>query len=189
VSFTQLAYTINGPLIAYGMGCFFWIPFANKLGVRLAFLTSSAGASLFGIWAALAPDFGQFVAARVISSFFYAAPEAFGPQIVADVFFLHERATFVSVFTVCQFSGFTMAGLIGGFAGQNLGWRWPSGLMVILSGAAFFVIFILFPETTYTKYTPLQFNLIVDGAIVQMRNEDSSTIGESGHQAAEDHQR
>lgn len=153
VSFEQLAYTVNGPLVAYGMGCFFWVPFANKLGVRLAFLTSSLFASLFGIWAALAPDFGQFVAARVVAAFFYAAPEAFGPQVVADVFFLHERATCTSVFTIFQFCGFTLAGLIGGFAGQNLGWRWPSWIMVILSGCAFVVILLFFPETTYTGYS------------------------------------
>jgi MFS family permease len=152
VSFEQLAYTVNGPLVAYGMGCFFWVPFANKLGVRLAFLTSSLFASLFGIWASLAPDFGQFVAARVVAAFFYAAPEAFGPQVVADVFFLHERATCTSVFTIFQFCGFTLAGLIGGFAGQNLGWRWPSWIMVILSGCAFVVILLFFPETTYTGY-------------------------------------
>ena len=134
-----------------GPQCFFWVPFANRFGVRVAFLISSFGAATFSIWAAVAPTFNQFIAARVLSSLFFSAPEAFGPQVVADILFLHQRATGVSIFTVLQFNGFALAGLIGAFATQNLGWRAPSWIMVILTYSIFLALLLFFPETTYTR--------------------------------------
>ncbi len=113
-------------------------------------IASICGACL-SIWAALAPSFGQFVAARVLSSFFYAAPEALGPQIVTDVFFLHQRATATSAFTLFQFLGFSLAGLIGGYATLNQGWRAPSWVMVIMTYIAFIGMTIMMPETNYTR--------------------------------------
>jgi hypothetical protein len=119
--------------------------------VRVSFLVSSFGAASFSIWAALAPTFSQFVASRVISSLFYAAPEAFGPQIVADVFFLHQRATCTSIFSSFQFLGFTFAGFIGGFATKNLGFHSPSWVMTGLTYGAFLAVAVMMPETSYTR--------------------------------------
>jgi MFS family permease len=133
--------------------------------VRAAFLASTLGAASLSIWAALASTFGQFVAARVLAAFFYAAPEALGPQIVADVFFLHQRATATGAFTLFQFLGFSLAGLIGGFATLNLGWRAPSWVMVYTTYGAFVGIAILMPETSYTRagrFVPGEKRTIVD---------------------------
>lgn len=127
------------------------------MGIRVSFLVATVGAASFSIWAAVAPRFGEFVAARVLSSFFYSSPECLGPQIVGDAFFLHERATVTGVFTFFQFVGFSIAGLIGGFATLNLGWRAPSWIMVIMSYGAFVGVFFMLPETTYTRggrFTP-----------------------------------
>lgn len=114
-------------------------------------MIASSCAATLSIWAALAPSFEQFVAARVLSSVFYAAPEALGPQIVTDVFFLHQRATATSAFTLLQFLGFSFAGLIGGYATSNQGWRAPSWVMVIMTFIAFIGITLLLPETNYTR--------------------------------------
>ncbi|KAJ5811775.1 hypothetical protein N7474_008076 [Penicillium riverlandense] len=150
-SLESVAYTVNGPLIAYGAGCLLWVPIGNLIGVRLSFLISAFGAATLSIWAALAPTFPQFVAARVLASLFFASPEAYGPQIVTDTFFLHQRAASTSVFTAFQFCGFTFAGFIGGYAAMNHGWRAPSWAMVIMSYIAFMVVAFIFPETTFTR--------------------------------------
>lgn len=86
-----------------------------------------------------------------MAAVFYAAPEAMGPQIVADVFFLHQRATATSVFTLLQFLGFSFAGLIGGYATLNMGWRAPSWVMVVMTYIAFILIIFTMPETNYTR--------------------------------------
>lgn len=99
----------------------------------------------------MAPSFSQFVAARVLAAIFYASPEAYGPQIVADTFFLHQRATATGVFTAFQFCGFTFASFIGGFATLNYGWRAPSWVMVIMTYIGFFILTLFFPETSYTR--------------------------------------
>lgn len=91
------------------------------------------------------------MAARVLAAVFYASPEAYGPQIIRDTFFLHTRATSTSVFTAFQFCGFTFASFIGGYATLNHGWRAPSWVMVIMTYTAFFVVAALFPETSYNR--------------------------------------
>lgn len=131
--------------------CLFWVPFSNVWGIRVSFLVATLGAASFSIWAAVTSHFGEFVAARVLASFFFSSPEALGPQIVADVFFLHQRATVIGIFTFWQFVGFAIAGLIGGFATLNLGWRAPSWIMVGLSYGCFLGVLFLLPETTYTR--------------------------------------
>lgn len=117
----------------------------------MSFLIATLGAATLSIWAAVTSNFGEFVAARVLSSFFFSSPESLGPQIVADVFYLHQRATVTGVFTFWQFVGFSIAGLIGGFATLNLGWRAPSWIMVAMTYGAFMAIFFMLPETSYTR--------------------------------------
>ncbi|KAF7548686.1 hypothetical protein G7046_g8592 [Stylonectria norvegica] len=151
ISLDLAAYSVNGPLVAYGIGCLIWVPVGNRIGSRLCFLVSSFGAATLTIWAALAPTFSQFVAARVLAALFYASPEAYGPQIVGDTFFLHQRATATGIFTAFQFSGFTFASFIGGFAALNHGWTAPSWVMVIMTYVSFLLLVLFFPETSYTR--------------------------------------
>lgn len=134
------------------MQCLIWVPVGNRIGSRLSFLISSFGAATLTIWAALAPTYGQFVAARVLAALFYASPEAYGPQIVGDTFFLHQRATATGVFTAFQFCGFTFAGFIGGFAALHHGWSAPSWVMVIMTYISFLILVFFFPETSYTRH-------------------------------------
>ena len=130
------------------------------------------------IWAALAPTFQQFVAARVLAALFYASPEAYGPQIVGDTFFLHQRATATGIFTAFQFCGFTFAGFIGGFAALNHGWSAPSWVMVIMTYIAFFLLVFFFPETSYARdYSRSPNNAVPRGYIDILRLNASSGGG------------
>ena len=85
-----------------------------------------ASALFFGttIWSAAATSYGSLVAARVLNAFAGAATEGLGAAVVADMFFLHERGRWMSVYIFFLVNGTTFGTIVSGFVITNLGWRW-----------------------------------------------------------------
>lgn len=109
------SYSIGGPLLAYGVASLIWVAFGNRYGIRLTFVGTSAIAGCLCLWGAKASTFGSLIAARTLSSVFFASPETLGPQVVGDVFFLKDRSKAVSLLVIMQGSGFACGPLIGAF--------------------------------------------------------------------------
>lgn len=118
-SFASSTYLIGGPLLAYGISSFFWVPLGNRYGVRLVFVIGAVIAGCMNCWAAKATSFGSLVAARTLASAFYAPPETLAPQMVGDVFHLKDRAKAMSWIGILQASGFAGGPLVGSFIIQN----------------------------------------------------------------------
>jgi MFS family permease len=109
------SYSIGGPLLAYGVASIIWVAFGNRFGVRLTFVGTATIAGCLCLWGAKATSFGELVAARTLSSLFFASPETLGPQMVGDVFLLKDRAKAVSLLVIMQGSGFACGPLFGAF--------------------------------------------------------------------------
>ncbi|KIX06196.1 uncharacterized protein Z518_04170 [Rhinocladiella mackenziei CBS 650.93] len=152
-SFSSSTYLIGGPLLAYGVSSFFWVPLGNRYGVRLVFVVSTSIAGCMNCWAAKATSFGSLVAARTLASAFYAPPETLAPQMVGDVFYLKDRGKAMTWFGILQASGFAGGPLIGSFIIQNsdLGWRWVEWILAIITFATAVGLLLFFPETQYTR--------------------------------------
>ena len=118
-SFASSTYLIGGPLLAYGVASFLWVPIANCFGVRTVFISTAVGAACMSIWGAKATTFGSLVAARTMASAFFASPETLAPQMVGDVFYVTDRAKAMTWITILQASGFSAGPLIGSFIVQN----------------------------------------------------------------------
>lgn len=114
-SFDTSTYLVGGPLLAYGVASFFWVPIANRYGARLVFVSSAMVAGCLCIWAAKATTFGSLVAARTLASAFFAPPETLAPQMIGDVFHLKDRAKAMTFIVIMQGSGFPGGPLIGSF--------------------------------------------------------------------------
>jgi MFS family permease len=74
------------------------VPGANVFGRRL--ITLICGAICIGanIWSATATSYGSFLGARVLGGVGAAANESIMTMVVADIFFLHERGTYIGVY-------------------------------------------------------------------------------------------
>jgi len=118
-SFASSTYLIGGPLLAYGIASWIWVPLGNRYGVRLVFTIGALVAGCMNCWAAKATSFGSLVAARTLASAFYAPPETLAPQMVGDVFYLKDRAKAMSWIGILQASGFAGGPLVGSFIIQN----------------------------------------------------------------------
>lgn len=112
-------YLIGGPLLAYGVFSFIWVPLGNRFGVRTVFVSTAIVAACMCVWGAEASSFGALVAARTLASGFFAPPETLAPQLVGDVFHLKDRAKVMSFVAILQATGFAGGPLIGGYIVQN----------------------------------------------------------------------
>ncbi|OQV09744.1 hypothetical protein CLAIMM_13833 [Cladophialophora immunda] len=112
------------------IGCsnFVWVPLAVYYGKRPIFLVSSALLVASTAWAARATSFESLLAASALTGVAAGSTEAIGAAIVNDIYFLHQRATKMSI-----------------------GWRWVKGIISILSGVNFVMILFLVPESRFKR--------------------------------------
>lgn|ERR1700734_3492866 len=97
---------------------------AMYFGRRPIFVIASFGFFGTGIWCATATSFNSLVAARVLVIFFGSCSEGLAAAIVADLFFLHERARWMAVYIFFLVNGTTFGSIVSGFTITDLGWRW-----------------------------------------------------------------
>ncbi len=150
-SLNVVTYLVGGPLLSYGVASVFWVAAGNRFGVRKCLVFSSLASGLLSIWGAKATSFASLTAARTLASAFMASPETLGPQVIADLFFLEDRARCMALFTLFQASGNALGPLQGAYITANLGWRWIQWVQVITSLSACVVLVLFLPETQYTR--------------------------------------
>ena len=149
---TNISYLITCNILALGLGNLFWIPLSLKIGKRPVLIVSLA--IFFGacIWAGKAESYSSMLAARIIQGFGASSSEALGPSIVADVFFLHERGTKVSFYTVNIAAGSAFGGIFGGLVfNANSDWRWIFWMNSILTGFCLLLTIVFQPETNFKR--------------------------------------
>lgn len=89
------------------------------------------------IWSALMTNPDQyvgFIISRLFVGLFSATPTILGPQMLIDVFFLHERGRVFNIFMVWSNAGVIVGPTLGGFIIQHAPWPWAFWWAVALQG-------------------------------------------------------
>lgn len=73
---------------------------------------------------------------------------ATGGASIVDLFPLPEVPIYLSFWVIFAYAGPAIGPLIGNFAAEANGWRWPMWELTWLAGAAFALIFFCLPETS-----------------------------------------
>ncbi|KIM94687.1 hypothetical protein OIDMADRAFT_135589 [Oidiodendron maius Zn] len=138
-------------VITLGYMNFILVPFSNIFGRRATCLITAAIVIGGNIWLALARGVGSFLGARVFNAIGAAANETVMVQVIADIFFLHERGQWMGVYFAAYFLGCFVGPIIAGNMAQALGWRSFFWLCTGVSSLNFFSVLFFFPETKYHR--------------------------------------
>jgi MFS family permease len=94
---TQVGLLTGVCVLALGYSNFVIVPFSNIIGRRAALILFGVITCAPTIWEALAKSHGSLLGARVINGI-GTASESIMVQVIADVFFLHERGLWMGVY-------------------------------------------------------------------------------------------
>ncbi|KAK9453139.1 major facilitator superfamily domain-containing protein [Dipodascopsis uninucleata] len=151
VSLSKLAYLVGGFMLALGFGSVIASPIAIMYGKRFTYLTGVLIFLIGSIWAGASQSYPSLLAARVFSGFGVSPCESLPSATIAEIYFLHERAYRLGIYTLLLLGGKNIVPLVSGFVINALGWHWVFWIVSIIVGMNFILIFIFVPETWWNR--------------------------------------
>ncbi|KAK0610069.1 major facilitator superfamily protein [Bombardia bombarda] len=136
-----------------GLGCLFWQPIASTYGRRGVYLISTLVTVPIMVWTAYSRSEGEWYAHRIIGGFFCAPIEALPEVSIPDVFFAHDRGTWMSLYVFALFGSNFLAPVLAGWFAEAYGWRWTMHFGAIIAAATFGILFFFMEETMYFRNT------------------------------------
>ncbi len=124
VSIPQVALTTGLYMMGLGLGSVVASPTAILYGKRPVYI---AGITMFivsSIWCALSPNYASLVVARVFMGFAVSPVECLPSATIAEIFYLHERAYRLGIYTLLLLSGKNLIPLVSAAIIQGLDWQW-----------------------------------------------------------------
>ncbi|KAJ5233812.1 uncharacterized protein N7469_005578 [Penicillium citrinum] len=147
----KVAYTTGLYMMGLGVGSVIMSPTAILFGKRPVYLL---GATLFiisGVWCAASPNYASLVVARVFQGIAVSPVECLPSATIAEIFFLHERAYRVGIYTLLLLGGKNLVPLASAAVIGSLGWRWVFWIVAIIVGACLVLLFFFVPETFWDR--------------------------------------
>ncbi|KAL1837356.1 hypothetical protein VTJ49DRAFT_3967 [Mycothermus thermophilus] len=138
-------------MMGMGIGSVFFSPTAILWGKRPVYLF---GAVLFvatSIWCAASPNFGSLVAARILQGVAVSPVECLPSATIAEIFFLHERAFRIGIYTLLLLGGKNLVPLVSAVIIQNMGWRWVFWILAFVVAFCGGLLFLFVPETFWDR--------------------------------------
>jgi MFS family permease len=161
LSFPDLTHTAAVNLLMLGASSIWWVPLANTYGRRPMVLLGLVMLLAFSIWAASARTFSSLLAARLFMGAACGTAETIAPDVVGEVFFVHQRGRAMGVYTVFLAMGPLVGGTAGSYIAADRGWRWVQWICAMLAGLTLFVCLFLQPETLFDRRQAMEVGSVV----------------------------
>lgn len=134
-------------VLGFAIGPLLWAPLSEIYGRQILFMTTYAGLTAFNAGAAGAQDIQTLLVLRFFAGAVGSSPLSNSGGVIADMFPASQRGLAMCVFASAPFLGPTLGPIVGGFAGESIGWRWVEGIVAIFTGVLWVGGMIVVPET------------------------------------------
>ncbi|KJZ75803.1 hypothetical protein HIM_04960 [Hirsutella minnesotensis 3608] len=138
-------------MMGLGVGSVIASPTAILFGKRPMYLASAIILIGTCLWAAWSPSFSSLLAARVFQGVAISPVECLPSATIAEIFFLHERAYRIGIYTLLLLSGKNLIPLISAAIIGRYGWRWVFWILSMVIGFGFILLFLFVPETFWDR--------------------------------------
>lgn len=187
ISVAVLAQSTAWTILTIGLGLFVTNPLGKVLGRRPVYVFASAVMVASTVWGAASRDFPSFLGSRILGGIGMAPFEVLVQCTIADMYFVHQRATRLAAWQLFLLTGINGGALIGGQIIQYQGFRWTFGVCAIFFGVLMFAVFFLVPETAYRRaplvVDPEHYDLAETGGEVKGAHEADAGGGEKAELA------
>ncbi|KAI0012525.1 MFS general substrate transporter [Xylariaceae sp. FL0662B] len=143
-------------ILMIGISLFIFNPLAKKVGRRPVYVLSSIIMLSGSIWGALAKDYSSFLGSRIWSGLGMAPYEVLVQCTIADIYYVHQRATRIAIWNMFLLCGISGGALISGYIIEDQGWQWTLIWCAIIFGILLPLVIFFVPETAYRRQTYTQ---------------------------------
>ncbi|KAH9888636.1 major facilitator superfamily domain-containing protein [Xylariomycetidae sp. FL2044] len=151
IDVAEVSLTTGLYMTGLGIGCVIFSPTAILYGKRPVYLFSSILFILSAVWCAMSPNFTSLILARIFQGIAVSPVECLPSATIAEIFFLHERAFRIGIYTLLLLGGKNLVPLVSAVVIESLGWRWVFWIVAIVVGFCGALLFLLVPETFWDR--------------------------------------
>ncbi|KAL1638620.1 hypothetical protein SLS58_008738 [Diplodia intermedia] len=138
-------------ILVLGFSNFVWVPISSSFGRRPVLFFSTLICFASAIWRAEAKSYSSFMGAAVVNGIGAGPAETMQPAIIADIFFLHDRGKWNTMYWVAYMGSLMVGPIISGSMALHAGWRSFWWLNAGLLGLGCVLVAFLYPETKYPR--------------------------------------
>lgn len=135
----------------FGWACLIWQPIALTYGRRGVYLITMLLTVPMMAWTAYSSSPGEWFAHRVLIGIIVSPIESLCEVTVFDLFFAHNRGTYMGLYVFILFGSNFLAPLVAGWFNDAYGWRWTMHFGAIICAVCFVVMFFFMEETIYFR--------------------------------------
>ncbi|CZT04608.1 related to HOL1 protein [Rhynchosporium graminicola] len=151
VTVPKVALTTGLYMMGMGVGSVFASPTAILYGKRPVYLFSAIVFIGTSVWCAASPSYNSLLVARIFQGFSVSPVECLPSATIAEIFFLHERAYRLGIYTLLLLGGKNLVPLVSAAIIQSLGWRWVFWIVAMVVGFCGILLFLFVPETFWDR--------------------------------------
>lgn len=151
VPVSQVSLTTGLYMMGLGIGSVIFSPTAILYGKRPVYLFGAVIWILSTVWCALSPSFVSLVLARIFQGIAVSPVECLPSATIAEIFFLHERAFRIGIYTLLLLGGKNLVPLVSAAVIQTLGWRWVFWIVAAVVAFSGILLYFFVPETFWDR--------------------------------------
>lgn len=148
---STVSYLVGGFMLALGFGSVFASPTAVLYGKRLVYLSGIALFMIGSIVAGASKNFPTIMIGRIITGFGASPTESLPSATIAEIYFAHERAYRIGIYTMLMLGGKNIVPLLSGLVFQFLDRHWLFWILAIMLGINLILTFLFVPETFWDR--------------------------------------